>query len=291
MSNGPVVVPVAKKLAQAGAVQVAVSIHAKPDETWHMLTDQGEVGRWFGDLDHSLSPGKDARLDFGDADFFHIRGVEFQRPAQLKYKWRFLGTGPENAILWRIEPEGTGSLVTVTDEEPDRSAETVQELTDGWTDFLQRLERYSATGKITRYDWRRDFDGATEIPLGVEEAAEKLLNGRETDWLPFTGGPVAEGARLRLVDDAAGLTISAVKRAPTHVSFQLKKDDWLVPTQAEVGLEARSSETMLTVRHVRWDEISRDPTTCMAQRRLFGERWIGALHRAQQSAAVMAGAR
>jgi len=138
-----------------GTARVSVLAAGSVQEVWAALTERDEVRRWFGDLSASLSPGGSYRLDFGDGDCFEIHDVAVQPPHHLTYQWRFLGTGPRNAIGWSIEPIGQRCRVTVTDGEPHRSQRGVAEMIEGWTDFLRRLRDYRETGETTRYAWRK----------------------------------------------------------------------------------------------------------------------------------------
>src|SRR5216684_4233774 len=103
-----------------GMVQVSVFVPAPQHTVWAAVTRRDEIRNWFGDLSNNLKPGGAFRLDFGDGDFFEIMDVALDRPGVLQYRWRFLGTGPSNAIEWIIAPERDGVRVTVTDREPNR---------------------------------------------------------------------------------------------------------------------------------------------------------------------------
>ncbi len=279
----PSAAPQVSSLLPKGTVQVSVFLSALPGDVWQKLTRRESVSRWFGDLSASLRSGVEARLDFGDADFFAISEVRGTPPRRLEYRWRFLGTGPVNHIAWDIQAKPGGTLVVVTDSDPMRSDDTVRELQEGWTDFLARLERHSATGEITRYDWRRDFEGSAELPESVEAAAGRLLGpGADLHWLPWKGGDLVEGARLTLAGDppSEAFVVSNVDRSQERrVTFSLRKNAWLAPTRCEYALEARGPVAFLTVVHTGWDRISTDPSVGAQERRRFGERWVEALRR------------
>lgn len=268
-----------------GTVRVSTLVGATTEATWEKLTNQSAVSLWFGDLSNSLTPGGDARLDFGDSDFFNISAIRLKPTVQIAYNWRFLGTGPLDAITWRIDPRSNGTLVTVTDCNPLRSEKTVAELHEGWIDFLSRLEQHIATGKITRYDWRREFDGSTEVCGPIEHAAKRLLGVKaEQHWIPFVGGYLEAGMRLRLRDEPSTeeVFISYVDRSqPARVAFDLKKLSWSCPTKCQFELEPRRKLVFLTVSHSGWDGISNDPSVGLGERRRFAVKWIEALERAK----------
>src|SRR5262245_34013681 len=138
--------------ATAGRVTVRVTVAAPLEPVWEAITQREVVRRWFGELSTSLRTGVEARLDFGDGDFFAITDVHLGAPTHVSYSWRFLGTGATNKICWDVDTREDFRVITVTDDEPFRSASEVDELTAGWTDFLDRLATYLSTGNITRYD-------------------------------------------------------------------------------------------------------------------------------------------
>jgi uncharacterized protein YndB with AHSA1/START domain len=257
-----------------------VTVSAPSATLWKALTDAEVVSRWFGDLSTTLLPGTEARLDFGDGDYFAIVDVAASPPGCLGYKWRFLGTGPLSEITWRIEDRREGSRLTVIDSEPMRSRDTVAQLSEGWTDFLRRLQRYVATGKVTRYDWRRDFDGATELTISPIIAEERLFSAAGLlSWLPFAVDAEADRP-------VPGCAIAAAdRRAHRQITLYLRESGWLRPTRCVLTIEPRGIGSILTVCHTGWDEISSDPSRCLRERRSFAQRWIKALEKARLLAA------
>jgi uncharacterized protein YndB with AHSA1/START domain len=267
-----------------GTVQVSASIPAPQDTVYAAVTQRDEVRKWFGDLSSDLKPGGTLRLNFGDADFFEITDVALNPPGTLQYRWRFLGTGPSNAIEWIIVPECGGVRVTVTDREPNRSAATVEELIEGWTDFLRRLQVYGATGQNTRYTWRRQFDGSIELPVGSEGAALELLaDGGQDRWLPWTG-KIAPGATVSMTDDRAPklFQIRKVDRpAPLALTFEFGATQWQSFTKCKIQVQPWPQGSLLVVSQSGWEQISDNDAERGAQRQRFAELWIAALRRAK----------
>jgi len=266
-----------------GTVRVSVEVPGPPEVVYRKLTNAREVSFWFGDLSHNLEPGTEARLDFGDGDFFTITNVTLRPESAVEYDWRFLGTGPCNRITCTIERAGVGTTVTVNDAEPLRSKATVDELTEGWTDFLQRLQDHLASGQVTRYDWRRDFEGAVEIQNSSNAAAQRLLHPEsDLDWIPFRPAQIIEDARVRVHNDAVEYIITGVERpSPERLNFSLTADVWHWRTRCELAVKRHGQGALLSVHHNGWDEISSDLSVCMASRRTFAEAWIKALDRAR----------
>lgn len=277
--------PVVNVEAGAGTVQVHVAAPATVDRVWAALTKREVVGKWFGDLSEDLAPRARVRLDFGDADFFAIEDIACQPPTHLRYCWRFLGTGPKDEITWDISSLPDGARVTVTDFEPFRSNEGVEELCLGWFDFLGRLQKFLTTGQISRYDWRRDFDGSIELPVPTESAATVLF-ARDTQakWLPFGSlTPTTWKARQKMVRSSSAELVAGVEwNGCCEVACQLRAQQWMNFTTCRVKIVPNATGSTLTVHHTGWSQISNDPSFCMQQRRGFGERWILALQQAKK---------
>jgi hypothetical protein len=231
-----------------------------------------------------LRPGVEARLDFGDGDFFAIADVRAAPPTDLRYSWRFLGTGPANEISWHVDPREGYRVITVTDDEPFRSAKGVEEMIEGWTDFLDRLSTYLSTGNITRYDWRRDFEGAIELPVLASPAVSTLFSrdGLRA-WLPFSVAVPSERATALLCDGQSPERFALSKldvSEPSRIHFDLIGAGWRSPTYCRLAISPHGENAILDVRHVGWEGISGDDSYCMAQRKRFGNHWITALQAA-----------
>jgi uncharacterized protein YndB with AHSA1/START domain len=269
-----------------GTVEVSVVVPGSPDDVWAAITERDLVADWFGNLSGPLDPGSERRLDFGDGDFFDIEGVSMDPPRRLAYHWRFLGVGARNAISWSIDPVSDGCRVTVTDAEDNRTPEGVEELARGWTDFLERLLVYRTTGQNARYDWRREFDGAVELPLDAQAAAERLLPAKAAvRWMPWSAPAIAAGAVAAMTDGKAParLVIEPVSRpSPLCLRFGLSCDEWQAPTECTVQVEPRrDGGAVLVVSHTGWEAISGDEQVRSAQRTRFGTLWTSALRQAR----------
>jgi uncharacterized protein YndB with AHSA1/START domain len=269
-----------------GRVEVRRALEASPAEAWRAITEPAAVGQWLGSLRDPLRPGATATLDFGDGDFFTLHDIRLESPVRLEYAWRFLGTGPLDAITWQVVPAGRGCEVTVADEEPGRSPEQAAQQQEGWLDFTDRLARFLATGQRTRYDWRREFDGAIELAVPPGAAWHRLFDPpRYAKWLPLGGGILEDGAPLALGPDpdpeSDPPTVSGVRWEPRdRVSFSVGRRDWLRPTDCELRLSPRGGGAILSVRHTGWESISRDVRIPPDARKCFAALWVDALRRA-----------
>ncbi len=276
-----------------GSVVVSVEVSSPIEKVWQSLTESAIASRWFGTLSMNLVTGRAARLDFGDGDFFDINSVTLTPPNLIQYDWRFLGMGPCDAITWRIEPSEIGSLVTVTDSQPGRSPEAVMMLREGWLDFTSRLVEFHATGKNTRYDWRRELDVGTEINGSIGDVWTFLFAPDvQTQWLPFDS-PLESGTQVTVSDkvEPKVLRLDEVAWQPSHqVEFQLGGDKWTQSTTCRIELTARETDTLFYVSHNGWEHTSQDQAEQLQQRKRFCALWIEALKRARQITEVSLGA-
>jgi uncharacterized protein YndB with AHSA1/START domain len=256
-----------------GQVRATVLAKAPLARVWEAITRREAVSMWFGDLSMDISANKRIRLDFGDGDFFVIEGARISAPTKIEYFWRFLGTGPRDAIKWDVEDRGESCLVTVTDYEPARSEKTCLELAEGWTDFLERLEKHMQTGGLTRYDWRRDFDGSVELPVSPDEAVRILSAHRgQFIWNPWEKILRSEPVKV------SGLEW----KNPQCAEFQVQGANWKHATSCRLEIVPRPHAcSAMIVRHTGWEGISDDSVFCMTERRRFSDKWISALKETQ----------
>lgn len=271
----------------AQPVRRTIATPAPPEEVWRALTDAPEVAQWFGLLTPGLVEGGKAWLDFGDGDFFELEAIHLERPHLLRYIWRFLGIGARDTITWRVIANGSGSLVTVTDSEPERSPEWVEELEAGWLDFTQRLERFLQTRTHNRYDWSREIHAGIELDCAVGAAGRALFASAHegADWLPFSGGAWPEGGTVTVKDELepAHFTISEViSDDPSCLQFKLNCNEWLNPTRCFLELLPRNGGSMFTLRHSGWEAIDFSGEEQRRQRKRFCGLWIAALKNARR---------
>jgi uncharacterized protein YndB with AHSA1/START domain len=274
---------------EPGTVVVEVDVKAPPLEVWDALTDPAIVRRWFGELSAPLKDGASSRLDFGDGDFFMIEDVICRAPERLAYFWRFQGTGPRDTVVWDVIPTTTGSRVCVTDNEPSRSPKVVDELFEGWTDFLGRLQRHIATGETTRYDWRREFSSAAELP-GTPEQNRRLLTHLDTmnAWMPFRANGLTKNGAVGMKDGLAPqrLTVSDFKRGTgTSMSFSLRAEEWRSPTTCRIEIVPHANGSLLVVSHGGWEHIGHNGEYQKNQRHRFGDQWVESMRRVLKVAA------
>lgn len=269
---------------QNGTVVVTALVPGSTQKVWTSLTDRERVSQWFGDLTEPLRSGGTSRLEFGDGDFFEITDIALHSQHGLSYTWRFLGTGPRNLISWSIGPRETGCEVTVTDQEPQRSEAEAAELAKGWIDFVERLQRYVADGRRSRYFWRQEFDGSAELSVDAETGFAALLSPEgQRGWLPWSAPVTASGSSITIDDglQPERFEIAGVRQEkPGVLQLQLACTAWRHPTECRIAIQDRADGALLVVSHTGWDGISEEEGEQRRQRRRFGQLWTGALRRA-----------
>jgi uncharacterized protein YndB with AHSA1/START domain len=272
-----------------GVVRVSVLVPGTPEDAWRVLTERDSVACWFGDLSETLRPGGTHRLDFGDGDFFAVDNVVLDPPHRLAYCWRFLGTSPMDSIAWSIEPEGDACCcVTVADTEPSRTPAGCDEMIEGWTDFLQRLQDHCVTGQNTRYAWREEFGGSIELAVGPQGAVERLFSpAGQHHWLPWSGDSIASGAIVTMMDGAepTRFRIGNVEKSLATLRFTLTSSAWRAATDCRIELQPWPSGSLLVIAHTGWPAIDTRAAEQATQRARFSTLWIEALRRAKASVA------
>jgi uncharacterized protein YndB with AHSA1/START domain len=248
-------------------VDVEVSLPVPPVEVWRAITAPEALSGWFGTLRSPLAAGQENRLDFGDGDFFDLVVLDLKAPACLRYSWRFMGTSPPNEITWRLDHQGPGCRLSVTDHEPGRSLTESIELGKGWADFLSRLHGFLTSGRATRYDWRDEIDVSIEIPAGPGTAFRRLLSPDAIGlWLPLDRPRLENGTCLLLdhgphqadAESPILLRICCVKfQPPAEVSFLVEGPERSgeVPTQIAMSQRPDHGASHLYVHQAGWKSL------------------------------------
>jgi len=268
----------------AGTVHLTVVVNAPLRKAWNALTNPDAIGSWFASLSAPLRQGGSAVLDFGDGDVFTLEGIHLTPPQLAQYTWRFLGIGPPEVIRWRLAERGEACAVTVADTEDERPAEGVAVLREGWSDFLTRLDQFLTTGKPTRYDWRREFDGSVVLPCNRPAAWSMLMEPGIGRWLQLDGKILESGTHLVLADQGpSGFEVAAVTwQPPDQVSFEVHHPGGSCPTRCQLRVSDRGTASSLSVNHTGWEGLTPDPQEPPRQRRCFSRFWIEALTQARR---------
>jgi uncharacterized protein YndB with AHSA1/START domain len=271
----------------AGSIIVTAWLSAPLDDAWRALTDVASVDQWFGALSGELVPGARVRLDFEDGDFFDLEVEEVDKPV-IRWSWRFMGCGPRDAIELHLEESTGGCIVTVTDGDPGRGAHETDALGEGWRDFIERLQRYLATGARTRYAWRSEVEVWAELPVDAN-TARRVVIGFANEWLPLEPGArnLLSARALVLDDGQEPLTFSIEGvhgTGPASVAFTVRPHgiDGALPT--EIGVAGRGNAAILAISQSGFSELGADDADQRRIRRRFASAWVAATQRARNLA-------
>lgn len=260
---------------------VRVDLHTSADlaKAWAALYRRDRVAAWFGDLDKPWQPDGDARIDFGDGDFFDVTTRTVSDRELIEFEWRFLGVGPLSVVRWTVAPDIDGTVITVADHDPERGAAGDDELATGWTDFFERLAGYLATGKPTRYAWRDDIDGSVDLP---EHVPDPLDPDAVVRWLPIA----SDGFRPSwfFVVDPDGprrFPLRDWQIGPNQATFTVELPGARALTSGTVGVERGTGGRRLWFRHAGWLTTGLPDRQALALRTRFTATWVAALERAR----------
>jgi uncharacterized protein YndB with AHSA1/START domain len=268
----------------AGTVTVAAPTQAPLDEAWRALTESARIEQWFGAVSGEPAPGARLRLDFGDGDFFDLEVQEVARPV-LRWTWRFMGCAPRNDVEVGLAAGGDGrTVVTIRDSEPYRDREAALELGEGWRDFARRLQRHLATGERTRYPWRGEVDVPMEMPVGAATARQHLIPAA-AEWLPLDGGRDLFSAGALILGDGdewVAFEIEGVEPdGPGSVRFAARPEGYRVGTRCRIAIEPYGEGSVLSIRHVGFEELDAVEATARRLRERWAQAWLHAAWRAR----------
>ena len=266
----------------SGLVNVSTAVPVPLPIVWGAVTLPDQVRQWFGDLSSPMVPGAAVRIDFGDGDFFDAHIDEVRAEEMVRFRWRFLGVGPEAEVRWELGRGAGDTTVTVHDSCPGRPPSDVAQLNAGWRDFLGRLGTYLATGESARYAWREVIDGGTNLPAGTWLP---LSDSTVTDWLPIA----SEGAQPRwffIVDDDGPRRFAI--RDWDLVTGRSLRFAVAIPeggiTRCTVDTTRADAHIKLTVRHDGWSRLALSDMQARNLRHRFAAAWTAALKAAEDCA-------
>lgn len=266
-----------------GTVNVRIRVKRSPEAAWLALTDPAAVGMWFGQMDSPWLVGRAGRIEFGDGDFFEVTAIEVVEGKRIDFEWSFLGIGPVEQIRWSVTALPIGSEITVEDRSAIRTAAEVEQMVAGWTDFFLRLERYLATGKASRYDWREDIDGSAELPATDFEPLDPEVIYH---WMPIA----TDGFEPRwffIVDDEGPrrFRLDNFDLGSGELTFSVEIPEATRRTHCRVGIEDVGAGRKLLFSHTGWRALGLSDSRSRVLRKRFADTWVASLKLAREMAA------
>lgn len=255
---------------------IVSSLPVSADDCWNLIATDAGTSEWFGRLPEGLIDAAQPRLDFEDGDFFTISDVKALALHSLEYSWRFLGLGAPSRIAWRIETSRHGSSLVLADTSPRRASSQAQELLEGWTDFLERLQRHIDTREITRYPFRSEFDACIEVPLHPKETLSCIGDQGLQDLMK----------RVVAATDPGQTIISYTDETRNTLAFEVRREHWDSETECNVSVSSTGKGSKVHVQQGRWNLISRDEEVCRRERSLYSAAWIMELSRLEEYASL-----
>jgi uncharacterized protein YndB with AHSA1/START domain len=143
-------------------IEKRISLKAAPARVWRAISDARELGTWFGvDLRDDFAPGATVRGKLTIKGYEHVTlemTIErIERERLFSFRWHPYALDPsvdyskEPATLveFRLEPEGEGTLLVVTESGFDqipaaRRAKAFEMNTSGWAAQLNNIARHVA---------------------------------------------------------------------------------------------------------------------------------------------------
>jgi uncharacterized protein YndB with AHSA1/START domain len=108
-------------------------------KVWAMLTESSHIKDWLAPGEIELTKGGRAKLNFGDSGIIIDSEVsECETNQLLEYSWSNSKDEPRRPIRWSLEPESSGTKLTLTIKIPED--EVVDRSCAGWEAHLTMLQ-------------------------------------------------------------------------------------------------------------------------------------------------------
>lgn len=271
-------------MATGDIVEVSRALRAPPGEVWQALTNPDKLPLWFGTLSSPFRQGRVTTLNFGDGDFYALEVLGLEPLRHLAYVRRNHGIGPKSYLHWRIQPLEGGSLVSLTDREPQRSREAGVSIRQYWLRVTRRLEAFlESGGKLERTE-PGGIHVASEFPGARKSIFFRLIDPESrAGWFPCDGALTKAGECVDILDgrEPKSLHVENVRidERKHTLGLTLRADDWLHSTECVIRLSRRGQDTRVAVEHVGWESISFEIRTRREQRERFAVFWQRAMMR------------
>jgi len=135
-------------------IAMQVEVAAAPGDAYQALTTtDGVAGWWTTRNETSGVVGKVNRYWFPDAPMSWDLEVAEARPGEV-LRWRCVGGPPEwigTQVQWTLRPSEKGTVVLLDHTGFEEVGTMYRNVTFGWAQMLDRLQRYLATGTPAPY--------------------------------------------------------------------------------------------------------------------------------------------
>jgi uncharacterized protein YndB with AHSA1/START domain len=130
------------------AIDRQLDFRASPERLWRALTDDGELGAWFGQRAHlDLRPGGDGWLEFEGYGRVPVRIDVFEPVTRLSWRWGDAGKSVDEGstlVEFRLEPLAGGGTRLHLRESGFEREDSRWSNTEGWMTELAELAQHVA---------------------------------------------------------------------------------------------------------------------------------------------------
>jgi uncharacterized protein YndB with AHSA1/START domain len=141
-------------------IEKSVELNADVERVWRALTDHEEFGAWFRvKLDGPFAVGETSLGHITYPGYEHVRWeaevVRMERPRHFAFTWHPYAIDPDKdysgepstLVEFRLEPNGTGTRLTVTESgfdalPADRRDEAFRMNEGGWSEQVRNIAAY-----------------------------------------------------------------------------------------------------------------------------------------------------
>jgi uncharacterized protein YndB with AHSA1/START domain len=131
------------------SIERDILIAAPPERVYEIVTQPEHIGRWFGDAGAERE-GDTITMRWEEHGSAQLRVVQEEPPHAFAYRWDSLNNVGETLVEFRLEPEGDGTRLKVTESgweslntTPSEQERLRQGNDGGWEHELGDLERYA----------------------------------------------------------------------------------------------------------------------------------------------------
>jgi uncharacterized protein YndB with AHSA1/START domain len=245
-------------------IERQLDFRAPPERLWRALTDDGELGQWFGNAARlDLRAGGEGWFEFDGYGRVPARIEVFEPVTRFSWRWGDVGKSVDERstlVEFRLEPlQGGGTRLHVRESGFEREAARWDN-TEGWLSELAELaafvavepfeagirRRYELTSPVERV-WQA-FSDPSELGAWWAGSADiEIRAGFEGWWVwPSEGGRF--GMRIEAVEPPRYLcwTWTPAPGVAVADADQVLRTEWTLVPRADGGTDLHLLETGFT---------------------------------------------
>ena len=243
------------------AIERQLDFRASPERLWRAITDDVELGAWFGQAAHlDLHPGADGWFEWDGHGRVPVRMEVVEPITRLAWRWGDVGKSVDERstlVEFRLEPLASGGTRLHLRESGFELEASRWSNTEGWLSELAELAKhvaaepfdggirrtYALTSPIERV-WRA-FSEPAELAAWWAGSAEIEVRAGSEGWFVWPNEGGRFGMRFEAVEPPRYVcwTWTPVPEVPVAAAGEVLRTEWTLVPREDGGTDLHLFES------------------------------------------------